>query len=62
MFPQDVDQYIKEEIEFGAIAGPFSEPPLTNFHTSPFITTEKPGADHRRVIMDLSFPHGMSVN
>ena len=62
MFPRDVDQYLKKEIKFGAIAGPFSEPPLTNFHTSPFMAREKPGADHRRVIMDLSFPHGFAVN
>ena len=55
MCPRDIDQYLKEEIEFEAIVGPFSEPPLTNFHTSPFMTREKPGGDHRRVIMDLSF-------
>ena len=29
MFPGDIDQYLKEEIEFGAIVGPFGEPPLT---------------------------------
>ena len=29
---------------------------------SPFLTSEKPGAEHRRVIVDLSFPHGSSVN
>ena len=62
MFPGDIDQYLKEEIEFGAIVGPFGEPPLTNFHTSLFMTREKPGGDHRRVIMDLSFPHGLAVN
>ena len=26
------------------------------------MTREKPGGDHRRVIMDLSFPHGLVVN
>ena len=62
MFPNDIEQYLTEEIQFGAIVGPFSEPPLTNFHTSPFMTREKPGGDHRRVIMDLSFPHGLAVN
>ena len=61
MFPRDIDQDLKE-MDFGAIVGPFSEPPLTNFHTSPFMTREKPGGDHRRVIMDLSFPHGFGVN
>ena len=62
MFPRDIDQYLKEEMEFGAIVGPFSEPRLTIFHTSLFMTREKPGGDHRRVIMDLSFPHGLAVN
>ena len=33
-----------------------------NLHISPFLTREKPGASHRRVIVDLSFPHGNSVN
>ena len=62
MFPRDIDQYLKEEMDFGAIVRLFNEPPLTNFHTSPFMTREKPGGDHRRVIMDLSFPHGLGVN
>ena len=62
MFPQDVEEYLEEEMEFGAIAGPFNNPPFSKFHTSPFMTREKPGGDHRRVIMDLSFPHGLAVN
>ena len=33
-----------------------------DFHTSPFMTRPKPGAPHRRVIIDLSFPHGQAVN
>ena len=31
-------------------------------HFSPFLTREKPGAPHRRVIADLSYPEGFSVN
>ena len=41
MFPGDIDQYLKEEIKLGTIFGPFSEPPVTDFHTSPFMTREK---------------------
>ena len=61
-FPQDVEAYLQEEIQYGAIHGPFKEPPLDNLHTSPFMTRDKPGALHRRVIIDLSFPHGEAVN
>ena len=31
-------------------------------HFSPFLTRDKPGAPHRRVIVDLSYPEGISVN
>ena len=62
MYPKDVEAYLKEEMAFGAIVGPFSDPPFKEFHISPFMTREKPGGEHRRVIMDLSFPHGMAVN
>ena len=31
-------------------------------HFSPFLTRDKPGAPHRRVIVDFSFPEGFSVN
>ena len=59
---KDVKAYINEEKQFKAIHGPYLEPPLDNMHFSPFLTREKPGAEHRRVIVDLSFPHGSSVN
>ena len=61
-FPKDVDAYIQEEQKFGAIYGPFEYPPFDNFHTSPFVTREKPGALNRRVIIDLSFRQGEAVN
>ena len=60
--PQDVEAHLSEEIGYGAILGPFKEPPLKNLHVSPFMTREKPNAPHRRVIIDLSFPKGLSVN
>ena len=62
MFPEDVEAYIQEEITFGAIVGPFSDPPFQELHIFPFLTREKPGRVHRRVIMDPSFPHGRAVN
>ena len=35
--------YLHEESTFGAILGPFKEPPISNLHLSPFMTREKPG-------------------
>ena len=61
-FPQDIEAYLKEEIRHNAIFGPYKDPPFTDLHTSPFMTRPKPGAAHRRVIIDLSFPQGQAVN
>ena len=61
-FPEDIEKYINEEIEFQAIFGPYDIPPIQNLHVSPLMTREKPGATHRRVIMDLSYPQGRAVN
>ena len=59
--PGDVLTYLKEELEDKAILGPFKEPPV-GIHTTPFMTREKPGAKNRRVIVDLTWPSGTSVN
>ena len=61
-FPKDVDAYFQEEQKFGAIYGPFKDLPFDNFHTSPFMIRDKPGAPHRMVIIDISFPQGETVN
>ena len=59
---EDVKAYLTEEKGFGAMLGPFQDSPIENLHISPFLTRDKPGGAHRRVIVDLSFPHGHSVN
>ena len=61
-YPTDIEAYLAEESEHNAILGPFQTPPIPDLHVSPFMTREKPGAPHRRVIVDLSFPAGESVN
>ena len=61
-YPKDVDAYIQEESSYGAILGPFKENSIKNSHTSPFMTRNKPNSDRRRVIIDLSWPLGASVN
>ena len=44
------------------ILGPFKQPPIYHLYTSPFMTWDKPNSVHRRVIIDLSWPLGESVN
>ena len=61
-FPEDINIYLQEEKSFDAILGPFENAPILDLHVSPFLTHEKPGATSRRVIVDLSYPHGASVN
>ena len=56
-----VSRYFSEEIKYGAIWGPFKEPPFP-CHISPILTREKPNSSNRRVILELSFPVGQSVN
>ena len=60
-YPKDIDAYLTEEREFGAIIGPFMEHPIENAHFSPFMTRFKPNSSNRRVIIDLSWPKGFSV-
>ena len=57
-----MEHYLNEEASFGAILGLFDAPPISNLHISPFMTGPKSTAEHKRVIIDLSFPKGNSVN
>ena len=60
-YPEHVSQHISEEIQYGAIWGPFKQLPFP-CHVSPFLTRDKPNSNNRRVILDLSFPANHSVN
>ena len=44
------------------IMGPFKIPPISSLHCSPMLTCPKAGSTNRKVIVDLSWPHGRSVN
>ena len=61
-YPNDIDAYIAEEQKYDAILGPFNEKPICGGHSSPFMTRAKPNSDRCRVIIDLSWPLGASVN
>ena len=62
IYPQYIQSYLDEEVQYKAILGPFQDPPMRDLPISPMMTREKPNAPHRRVIIDLSFPFGQSVN
>ncbi len=62
-FPKHVEKYIEKEVGLGALLGPFDNNPLLcNLHMSPINTVDKKCSADRRVIVDLSFPEGSSVN
>jgi hypothetical protein len=58
-FPTVVDNYLSEEIQFGAMLGPFSDPPFRDLHCSPLMTAPKDG-NQRCIIVDLSFTFGQT--
>jgi hypothetical protein len=62
-FLAEVDSYFREEIHFGAMLGPFPDPPFPDLHCSPLMTAPKDG-NKRRIIVDLSFPSpaGHAIN
>ena len=61
-FPH-VDKHVITELQHGGTIGPFTHNPFSSPITmSPLQTVEKKGTTDRRVVMDLSFPQGSSVN
>ena len=58
-----VQEYISNEISLGRVAGPFAEPPIHDgFVVSPLNTVDKRDSNERRVIVNLGWPCGSSVN
>ena len=57
-----VDDKLIKEISLGRIAGPFTTPPFTDFHSSPLGLIPKHDLGKFRLIHDLSFPQGDSIN
>ena len=60
--PNVVSELLSREIELGRIAGPFNQPPAGQFIISPLGLVPKKEMGAYRLIHDLSFPHGSSVN
>lgn len=63
LYSDNVSDYIEKEISLGAMLGPFKSIPFVPWtHVSPLMTRPKRGTDARRIITDLSWPRGSSVN
>ena len=61
-FESVIDNYISSEVVAGRVLGPFLQSPSPKFIVSPLNTVPKKDSTDRRVILDLSFPRGLSVN
>ena len=58
-----IDKYLAKEVALNRVAGPFPIPPIHGLHISPFGVIPKRGQPGQwRLILDLSSPHGYSVN
>jgi hypothetical protein len=62
-FDEAMDKYMVQESSYGAIVGPFKKNPFgCEITFSPLNSVPKKDTQERRVILDLSFPKGGSVN
>ena len=63
LFSEQVTAYLTNEISLGRVAGSFDTVPFTDgFVVSPLNTVLKRHSAERRVIVDLRWPCGTSVN
>ena len=60
--PSVIDDFLKKEVTLGCVFGPTNSPPIFNFHISRFGVIPKKGGLGLRLILDLSYPFGQSVN
>ena len=60
-YPTPICTNIVAELKEKRVAGPFTEPPLPNFRTSPVGIVPKKDSDKFRTITNLSSPVGLSL-
>ena len=59
----DIRKYLVKELGHGAVIGPFKKCPFKdNVALSPLSTRDKKDSKERRILVDMSFPPGKSVN
>ena len=62
-FPDSINQYLSKEMENGLVLGPWSKNYFgSDMFVSPLNSVPKKNEGERRIISDLSFPEGLSVN
>ena len=62
-YPESMLEYLEKEAENKSILGPFKSNPFkTKIKISPVNSVPKKDTEERRVILDLSFPRGFSIN
>lgn len=62
-FPLHILGYLEKEMKEGAILGPFKSKPFSHkLVISPINSVPKKGSEERRIVIDLSWPKGFSVN
>ena len=61
-FSRGVREKLKNELELGRIAGPFSSPPFPTFRCSPLALIPKKAEGEFRLVLNLSYPRNQSVN
>ena len=58
----EVKKLVLKEVHLGGFLGPFTTPPFRNPWFSPLNSVPKKDSQERRLILDLSFPPGSSIN
>ena len=62
-FVNEIQEYLKFDIEQGAVLGPLRQNPFPEpIAVSPLNSVPKRDSGKRRIVLDLSFPEGFSVN
>ena len=60
--PLAVEKFLQKEVSLGGIMGPFVVSPFAWVRINPLMARPKKDSDQQRIILDLSFPEGESVN
>ena len=61
-FPMQMQHLLDKEVRLGGFIGPFRCSPFPSPRYSPLNSVPKKDSDERRLILDLSFPKGSSIN
>ena len=59
--PESVTSKLQNELSQGRIAGPFNNPPLPNFKSSPLALREKQEQGKYRLLHNLPYPYDISA-